>query len=107
MEGENLESLREKRLRKALAEQQQAAQLEAQKKSLLRNVLTPEAYERLMNVKLANPDLYNQMVSILSYALQNGKLSGKVDEGQVRSILVRLTEKREPSISLKRKGSED
>ncbi len=51
----------------------------------LRMCLTPEAYERMANVRMANPDLYAAAVrQILAYAGKGGK---KLDGMQVLSLL--------------------
>jgi len=107
MDEDELEGLREKRLRKALAEHQKSMALEAQKKLVLKNVCEPAAYERLMNVRLANPELYDQVVNMMAYLLQSGKLSGKVSDAQVRAVLERLTARHEGKIEVRRKGDSE
>lgn len=55
----------------------EAKRMEAQLKAALRLCLTPEAYERLMNVRLAKPELYAAAArQILAYAKKGGKRLG-------------------------------
>ena len=61
----------------------QALQLEMQKKELLRNMLTPEAYERMANVRMSSPELYNKVISSLAYLAQSGKKMGKISDEQL------------------------
>ena len=82
----------------------QQMQQEMRKKEILRTMLAPEAYERMMNVRLSNPELYDKVVSSLAYVLQSGKkMSGKISDEQLRSLLARMTESRETTIEFKSK----
>ncbi|MDD5318072.1 MAG: DNA-binding protein [Candidatus ainarchaeum sp.] len=90
--------------RKRIAELQQAQEMESQKKSLLKNLLEPAAYERVMNVRLASPELYDQLVGMVAYLYKAGQIRGKLGEGQVLQILSKLRGSgREPTITVKRK----
>ncbi|MBI4399500.1 hypothetical protein HY570_02015 [Candidatus Micrarchaeota archaeon] len=104
MGEEELEAAQNKKLQERIAEIQQAQQVEHQKRNLLKYLLTPSAYERMMNVYHANKNLYNQVVSTLAYLAQNKRLSGKITEEQVVSLLTQLTTKKETKIEIKRKG---
>lgn len=90
--------------RKRMAELQQAQEMESQKKSLLRSLVDAKAYERLMNVRLANPELYDQLVSLIAYLYRGGQVKGKITEAQVLQLLGKLRgREREPTITVKRK----
>jgi len=55
----------------------EAKRMEAQLKAALRLCMTPEAYDRLMNVRLAKPELYAAAArQILAYAKKGGKRLG-------------------------------
>ena len=100
MDEEELADLRRKRM----AELQQAQEMESQKKSLLRSLVDAKAYERLMNVRLANPELYDQLVSLIAYLYRGGQVKGKITEAQVLQLLGKLRgREREPTITVKRK----
>ena len=89
---------------KRLAELQQMQALEAQKRYLLKNLVEPAAYERLMNVRLANPELYDQMIGVLAQLYKAGRVRGKVSEAQVLQLLGKLKGgERETTISIRRK----
>ena len=81
----------------------QALQLEMQKKELLRNMLSPEAYERMANVRMSSPELYDKVINSLAYLAQSGKKMGKITDEQLYSLLAKMTERRETSISFKSK----
>lgn len=100
MNAEELEELRQKKLQ----EMQQAQAMDMQKKHLLKNLVEPKAYERLMNVRLANPELYDQLISLLAYLFKSGQVKGKVSEAQVLQLLSKLTgARREPTITVSRR----
>jgi DNA-binding TFAR19-related protein (PDSD5 family) len=82
----------------------QALQLEMQKKEILRRMLSDGAYERMMNVRLSSPELYDKVVSSLAYLSQSGrKLEGKISDEQLYALLQKMTEKREPTIEFRSK----
>ncbi|MFA5105679.1 MAG: DNA-binding protein [Candidatus Micrarchaeia archaeon] len=94
----------QKRIRERYAKMQQAAELEEQKKAVLRNFLAPAAYERVMNVKIANKDLYDQLVNSIAYLVQSGRMAGaKISDEQVVRLLEKMTAKRETSIEFRHK----
>jgi len=100
MDEGQLEELRQRKL----AEIRQSQALELQKRQLLKNLVEPKGYERLMNVRLANPELYDQLISLLAYLHKSGQVAGKISEQQVMQLLGRLMEQRkEPTITVKRK----
>ena len=94
-ENEQAQQLYQKRL--------QALQLEMQKKELLRNMLSPQAYERMSNVRMSSPELYDKVVSSLAYLAQSGKKIGKISDEQLYALLVKMTERHETSIEFRPK----
>ena len=74
----------------AAAQQQKADQLEAQKQSILRQILTPEARDRLANIKLANPELANSVEMQLIRLAQSGRLKGVITDPMLREILQQM-----------------
>lgn len=97
------ESSAQAKLRKKYEQMQQAAAQEAELKAVMRRVLAPEAYERVMNVKISNPQLYGQLVSAIAYLVQTGRIDKQLSEEQIVQLLKRMTEKRETKIEFKRK----
>ncbi len=102
-DDEDAGEMRRRRLQEKLAEMQQAQALESQKKSILRNLCEPAAYERLTNVRIANPELYDQIVMLLVQLMKSRQLKAKLTEEQIRQILAKITERKEKPIEFKRK----
>ena len=118
----DLDEIRQKRMaelqaQQAAAQQQQAqqqqaaqmqqqqeaqAQLEAQKKQILGQIMTPEARNRLANLKLTKPELVNQIELQLIQSAQSGSLRGKVTDEQLKVLLRQIAgQKREIKITRK------
>ncbi|MBQ8018349.1 MAG: DNA-binding protein [Methanobrevibacter sp.] len=87
----------------AQAQQQEAqAQFEAQKKQILGQIMTPEARQRLANLKLTKPELVNQIEIQLIQSAQAGSLRGKVTDDQLKVLLRQIAgQKREIKITRK------
>jgi len=106
MSEDELERLRRKKLlelQREVAEEQQKAQvqqqLELQKQALLRNILTPEARQRLANLKMVKPEFTSQLELQLIQLAQQGKLPIPLTDEQLKQILIQIqARKREPKI---------
>ena len=87
----------------AQAQQQEAqAQFEAQKKQILAQIMTPEARNRLGNLKLTKPDLVNNIELQLIQSAQSVSLRGKVTDDQLKVLLRQIAgQKREIKITRK------
>ena len=87
----------------AQAQQQEAqAQFEAQKKQILAQIMTPEARNRLANLKLTKPELVNNIEIKLIKSAQAGSLRGKVTDEQIKVLLRQIAgQKREIKITRK------
>jgi len=107
--SEDDEELAELRQRKLLALQRQAAdeqrqdqaqqRLEVQKQELLRKLLSPEARQRLTNLRMVKPEFTEQLELQLIQLAQQGRLVVPVSDEQLKKILVQLqSTKREPKI---------
>jgi programmed cell death protein 5 len=103
------DELEELRKRKLLALQQKFAeeqgqaqreqQLELQKQTLLRKILTPEARQRLANLKMVRPEFTEQLELQLIQLAQQGKLPIPLSDAQLKQILIQLqSQKRETKI---------
>jgi DNA-binding TFAR19-related protein (PDSD5 family) len=93
----------QKRAQKAMMERYRMLQIEQQKKELLRKLMEPAAYERLMNIRISNPELYQQLVDLIISLAQSQRLSGKLTETQLLSILQKVTARPETKIEFKHK----
>jgi len=96
-EAEELEEIRRRRLfelQQRLVEEQQQVQarqrLETQKQALLRRILTPEARQRLTNLKMVRPEFAAQLELQLIQIAQQGKMNLPVTDEQLKDILRRL-----------------
>ena len=94
---------RDELIKKRLAEMQKMQAAESQLRSILRVALEPAAYERLMNVRIAKPELYAQIARVIVTLYSNKQLAEKVTEEQLRALLGKLTEKHEGTFEIKRK----
>ncbi len=103
---EELEALRKRKLQELQIQRQQrqleeaqAAQLDAQKQSILRQILTPEARERLGRIQLAYPEVAENVSNQLILLAQSGRLQNVIDDATLRQILRKiLPSKREIKI---------
>ena len=102
MEDPELAALRQKRMaeiQQQAAQEEKAKQFEMQKQSVLRQILTPEARDRLANIKLANPQMADGVEMQLIQLAQSGRLQGVIDDAMLRNILAQITpQKREITI---------
>lgn len=83
-------------------QQQKQLEVEMQLEKLLRKILTPEAKARLGNVRIANKELYNQVVQLVLYLYKNGQVEGKIEEAQLKALLEKLSSGKK-EIKIKRK----
>ncbi len=68
--------------------------MEAQKQGVLRQILTPEARDRLANIRLANPQMAESVEMQLIQLAQSGRLRGVIDDTMLRNILAQIAPQR-------------
>ena len=97
MSDEELENLRRRRLselqQQAAGDQNQSQvkkQVDAQKQALLRQILSPEARQRLTNLKMIKPEFTEQIELQLIQLAQAGKLPIPLPDAQLKQILIQL-----------------
>ena len=106
MSDKELEEIRRKKLlsmqQRTPDEQkrtQAESQLEAQKQALLRQILSPEARQRLTNLKMVKQQFTEQLELQIIQLAQAGKLPIPLPDVQLKQILIQLqSRKREPKI---------
>ena len=106
MSDDELEAIRKRKLsalqQRASDEQKQVQaeqQIEAQKQALLKQILSPEARQRLTNLKMVKPDFTEQLELQLIQLAQLGKIPIPLSDAQLKQILIQLqSRKREPNI---------
>jgi len=109
---EDLEKLRKKRLQElqqqmssqdALEEQElQNQEFEEQKKQIRRAILTTQARERLGRIKVARPEMAEEIEKQLILLAQSGRLKNKINDEQLRMLLSKLIPKKR-DIKIKRR----
>ena len=106
MSDDELDQIRKRKLssmqHRVSDEQRQSqaeAQMEAQKQALLSKILSPEARQRLNNLKMVKSEFAEQMEMQLIELAQTGKLPIPLSDAQLKGILIQLqSRKREPTI---------
>ncbi|MEM2838955.1 MAG: DNA-binding protein [Thermoplasmata archaeon] len=98
---DELELIRQRKMQEMIARQQEAAlreeqakQLEAQKQSVLRQILTPEARSRLSNLKMARPELAEAVENQLILLAQSGRIQQQIDDDTLKQLLQRIVPKK-------------
>jgi|Deesub1362A_J573_1020465.scaffolds.fasta_scaffold05361_3 programmed cell death protein 5 len=101
-EDRELEEIKRRKLQELMRQQAAAedeerrrAQEEAQRQAILRQILTPEARERLARVKMAHPQLAVAIENQLIYLAQMGRLAGrKITDEELKAILARMSSRK-------------
>jgi programmed cell death protein 5 len=98
---EELEALRRRRYselqRSAVDEQRQTEsrrQFEAQKQAVLKQILTPEARQRLTNIRMVKPEFADQVELQLIQLAQAGRISLPITDEQLKEALGKLQSQR-------------
>ncbi len=102
VEGDDeLEAIRRRKLAEyqqaqdqAVAQAQVREQQLAQRNLILRQILTPEARERLGRIELAYPDLTESIENQLIALAQSGRVQRAIDDETLRQILMRIIPKK-------------
>lgn len=98
---EELDSLRERRysdLQRAVGEERRQTeskkQYEAQKQAALKLILTPEARQRLTNIRMVKPEFAEQIETQLIQLAQTGRIKVPIGDDQLKEALGRLQSQR-------------
>lgn len=96
-EDQELERLKQQRMldiRQRSAQEEARARIEAERQSVLRLVLTPEARQRLTNIKMVKPEFAEQLETQLLQLAQTGKLPTPLSDEYLKALLERMTSQR-------------
>ena len=106
---EELEELKRRRLielQRRLEEERRAAEarkaFEARKQAALRIILTPEARQRLNNLRIVRPEFVEKLELELIQAVQMGRISPPITDAQLKKILVLLQKSQRRDIRIRR-----
>jgi len=94
---EELEKLRARRMAQIQSQQQQQQEVDraqqeadAQKQNILRKILTPEARQRLQNVRLVRPEFAQQLELQLIQLVQAGRVQIPIDDELLKKLLTQI-----------------
>ena len=95
-EESELEAIRKRKLAEMRArapeeeQAEQARKVEEQKQAILRKILTPEARQRLTNIKMVKSEFAEQIELQLIQLAQTGRVKIPLDDRQLKEVLKRL-----------------
>ncbi len=89
--------------RKNINQRIRAMQMEQQKRAAAKKYLTAEAYERLINVRMANYELYLQLQDLIIAMGQSNRITSKITEEQLKKMLQKFTFKPETKLEFRHK----
>jgi len=84
-----LEDMRRRRMQQ-LQQQLQEEEVARQIKAIVSRIMTPEARQRLANIRLARPMYARQIEILLIQLLQAGKLPQKIDDALLLELLKKI-----------------
>lgn len=96
----------ERRAQQERARREREAAEEALRAEVLRKILTPEARERLANLRLVRPDLVKSLEDQLILLAQSGRIKVPITDEELKSLLQSIFERtrKETRISIREKG---
>jgi len=99
-ELERLKARKMAELQRKMEEEEERLRREAERQAAMRVILTPEARQRLANLRLIKPELVAQLEEQLIQLANSGRIRLPITDEELKAILSRLTSKR--SIRIRR-----
>mmetsp|Transcript_61045 Transcript_61045/g.132344 ORF Transcript_61045/g.132344 Transcript_61045/m.132344 type:complete len:127 (-) Transcript_61045:167-547(-) len=104
----NMQASQEGELQKMQEREQQRKEMEERKRMMIRQILEPEALERLSRIGLVKPEKKEQMEATILQIAQSGQLQEKMSE----SMLIQLMERadaqvQQSTVKFRRKPRDD
>ncbi|GAB6946280.1 DNA-binding protein [Vulcanisaeta sp. JCM 16161] len=90
MGEDELEAIRQRKLQelqKQIEEERKKQELAAQRRAVLRVILTPEARERLDNLRVVKPELVEALEQQLIALAQSGRIKVPITDEDLKKIL--------------------
>jgi programmed cell death protein 5 len=70
--------------------QEKNSELKAQKETMLKQILSPDARLRLNNIRMVKPDMANLVETYLLNLASQGKMTGQISDEQLKQILLSI-----------------
>lgn len=97
VDDEELEEIRQRRMAelqaRAAAEEARARQ-EAERAAIMRAILTQEARQRLMNLKMARPEVAEAVENYIIQLVRSGRVRGQITDEVLKQLLEQLAPKK-------------
>jgi len=97
LDERELEKIRQRKmaeLERKLAEEEERRRREAERQAAMRVILTPEARQRLANLRLIKPELVSQLEDYLIQLANTGRIKMPITDDILKELLTRLTSKK-------------
>ena len=97
VDEEELERIRQRKmeeLQRRIAEEEERARRELERQAAMRVILTPEARQRLANLRLVKPELVAQLEEQLIQLANTGRIKMPITDETLKQILIRLSSSR-------------
>jgi len=94
VDDEELERIRQRKmeeLQRRIAEEEERARRELERQAAMRVILTPEARQRLANLRLVKPELVAQLEEQLIQLANTGRIKMPITDEVLKQILLRLS----------------
>ena len=94
VDDEELERIRQRKmeeLQRRIAEEEERARRELERQAVMRVILTPEARQRLANLRLVKPELVAQLEEQLIQLANTGRIKMPITDDVLKQILIKLS----------------